>query len=240
MSTISVPVRPQRVFLLDLPVEIIDKIFSYVGYKTVSQIRTVSRQMNQVCSLVLNSTFQRLQNQIMIRFQSVKAKMPRRESSRRHHPLSCECDIIETVHMRLSLLQMTLGRHIERKHCCFFPGGILDEVLQILHQVRVLGPENLGRPYKVTDELFDLSTMAMEHFKEHIEPGLPDLTYFSKSFLDFGSGSSQSFLVTTSPSPPSSRDGSFTRVQPSPPHMVLRKGIRKIRQGMKKSVVVVR
>lgn len=69
---------PQRVYLLDLPVELLDKIFAYVGYKKVAQIRVVSRQMNQVGSLILNSTFQKLQNQIMVRFQNVKAKMPRR------------------------------------------------------------------------------------------------------------------------------------------------------------------
>ncbi|EDS30769.1 conserved hypothetical protein [Culex quinquefasciatus] len=46
-----------------------------------------------------------------------------RESARRNHPLACECDILETCSMRLSLLQMTFGKHIERKHCCFFPGG---------------------------------------------------------------------------------------------------------------------
>lgn len=68
----------QQVFLLDLPVELLDKIFAFVGYKKVAQIRVVSRQMNQVCSLVLNSTFQKLQNQIMGRFQNVKGKMPRR------------------------------------------------------------------------------------------------------------------------------------------------------------------
>lgn len=58
------------------------------------------------------------------RFQAIKAKMPRRESARRSHPLACESDIIETLHMRLSLLQMTFGKHIERKHCCFFPGEV--------------------------------------------------------------------------------------------------------------------
>lgn len=87
--------------------------------------------------------------------------------------------------MRLYLLQMCFGKHIERKHCCFFAGSILDEVLQVLHHVRVTPV--LGRPYKVTDELFDLSTMAMEYFKEHIEPGLPDPVYFTKSFLNFSS-----------------------------------------------------
>ena len=43
----------------------------------------------------------------------------------------------------------------------------------------------LGRAYKVTDELFDLSTMAMEYFKEHIEPTLPEITFFGADFLDF-------------------------------------------------------
>ena len=43
----------------------------------------------------------------------------------------------------------------------------------------------LARPYKVTDELFDLSTMAMEYFKEKIEPTLPEISYFGTDFLDF-------------------------------------------------------
>lgn len=64
--------------LLDLPLEILDNIFSYVGFKKVSQTRLVSRQMNQVCSSILNSRFTRLQTQMMARFQAVKAKMPRR------------------------------------------------------------------------------------------------------------------------------------------------------------------
>lgn len=80
--------------------------------------------MNSICSGILNSTFNRLQTQLQHRFQTVKNKMPRRESVRRNHPLACECDIIETCNMRLSLLQMTFGKHIERKHCCFFPGGV--------------------------------------------------------------------------------------------------------------------
>lgn len=80
--------------------------------------------MDSICSGMLNSTFQRLQTQMLSRFQSIKAKMPRRESARRNHPLACESDIIETLHMRLTLLQMTFGKHIERKHCCFFAGEV--------------------------------------------------------------------------------------------------------------------
>lgn len=139
--------------------------------------------MDKICSQLLNSTFLKLQTQMLQRFQTIKSKMPRRESARRNHHLACESDIIETLHMRLTLLQMTFGKHIERKHCSFFPGEILDEVFNILHYIKVT--PKLARPYKVTDELFDLSTMAMEYFKEKIEPNLPEIAYFNTDFLDF-------------------------------------------------------
>lgn len=69
---------PPELNLLDMPVEILGHIFSYVGYKKVAQMRVISHQMNQVCSSILNSTFQKLQTQMLNRFQIVKAKMPRR------------------------------------------------------------------------------------------------------------------------------------------------------------------
>ncbi|XP_058054484.1 uncharacterized protein LOC131206105 [Anopheles bellator] len=211
--------------LMDLPTELLDHILSYVGYKQIGHMRGISHQMNQVCSSKLNSTFQKLQNQMQTRFHTVKAKMPRRESARRNHPLAYECDILETCYMRLSLLQMTFGKHIERKHCCFFPGAILDEVYSVISYIRTTPA--LDRPFKVTDELFDLSTMAMEYFKEHIEPNLPDIAYFTKSTKSFAALETSSSLL--------SRDTSHSSSS-SPPrsNMVLRKGIRKIKQGMKR------
>lgn len=219
----------QSVFLLDLPMEILDKIFSYVSYKKVGQMRVVSHKMNEICMAVLNSTFSKLINQMVNRFQNIKAKMPRRESARRNHPLACECDIIETCYMRLSLLQMTFGKHIERKHCCFFPGGIIDEVYNVLNYIR--NTSRLEKPYRVTDELFDLSTMAMEYFKDHIEPNLPDIAYFNKDFFNLPSTKRPS----SSSMKASSELSDSTSNLPSPPqsNMVLRKGIRKIKQGMK-------
>ncbi|XP_053658578.1 putative uncharacterized protein DDB_G0282129 [Anopheles marshallii] len=215
----------QDINLMDLPTEILGHIFSFVGYKKIAHMRVISRQMNKVCCSILNSTFQKLQNQMHARFQTVKAKMPRRESARRNHPLACECDILETCYMRLSLLQMTFGKHIERKHCCFFPGGILDEVYSVLNYIRT--SPSLDRPFKVTDELFDLSTMAMEYFKEHIEPNLPDIAYFTNSTKSFAALETSSSIL--------SRDTSHSNTS-SPPqsNMVLRKGIRKIKQGMKR------
>ncbi|KFB47847.1 hypothetical protein ZHAS_00015895 [Anopheles sinensis] len=102
---------------------------------------------------------------------------------------------------------------------------ILDEVYSVLRYIRT--SPSLDRPFKVTDELFDLSTMAMEYFKEHIEPNLPDIAYFTNS--------TKSFAVLEPSSSIMSRDTSHSSSS-SPPqsNMVLRKGIRKIKQGMKR------
>ncbi|CAH0395911.1 unnamed protein product [Bemisia tabaci] len=189
---------------LDFPTEIIEKIVNYLDYKNISHLRLVCRRMDKICGGILNSTFQRLQQSMLHRFKSIKGQMPRRESARRAHPLACESDIVETLHMRLTLLQMSFGKHIERKHCCFFAGEILDEVYRILHYIKVT--PKLARPYKVTDELFDLSTMAMEYFKDHIEPTLPEIAYFGSDFLDF------------STSLPASATNKYLCLD-SPPHM---------------------
>ncbi|KAF0297680.1 F-box only protein 28 [Amphibalanus amphitrite] len=114
--------------------------------------------------------------------------MPRRESLRRRHPLVTHCDIIETLNMRLTLLQMTFGKHMERKHICFFAGEILDEVIQVMGQLKSQNRLTI----RITDELSDLSTMASEYFKEHIERRLPDLLSF---------GPEERFSYPSSPGP---------------------------------------
>jgi len=68
---------------------------------------------------------------------------------------------------------------------CVFLFQILDEVYKILHYIKVT--TKLARPYKVTDELFDLSTMAMEYFREKIEPTLPEIRLFANDYHEFPS-----------------------------------------------------
>ncbi|EDV98139.1 F-box only protein 28 [Drosophila grimshawi] len=223
-SSLDVAASQPPLDFLDLPTELIIKTLGYLDYKKISNLRLVSHRMNEICMNMLNATFARQIKTTLKRFQLIKSSMPRRESARRHHPLSCECDIIETCYMRLSLLQMSMGKHIERGHCCFFPGAILDEVHSILNYISIT--PRLQRPYRVTDELFDLSTMAMEYFKDRIEPTLPGLAYFNKDFL--------MPAITKRPTLAISSDLSDS-ANNSPPqnHMVLRKGIRKIKQGMK-------
>lgn len=75
----------------------------------------------------------------------------------------------------------------------YYFSQILDEVYRILSHIKK--SPNLGRAYKVTDELFDLSSMAMEYFKEHIEPRLPEITYFGSDFLDITSRFSGDYFL---------------------------------------------
>ncbi|XP_050538256.1 F-box only protein 28-like [Daktulosphaira vitifoliae] len=238
--------QSSQVNLLDLPYEVLEKILSYTSFKQISQLRAVSRQLNVICSTILNSTFQRLQNQMLHRFQIIKAKMPRRESARRQHPLACESDIVETLHMRLLLLRMAFGKHIERKHICFFAGEILDEVYKILHYIKVT--KSLARPYKVTDELFDLSTMAMEYFRERIEPTLPEIRLFANDYHEFPSplGPSNNRTFTSMCLRKRSlmiREGSVSSLEskrassesPQCGGSMLRKNVCKIKQGIKTS-----
>ncbi len=80
---------------------------------------------------------------------------------------------------------MAFGKHIERKHVCFFAGEILDEVQRIMRYIKQSPSLRDCKVTDVTDELFDLSMMAMEYFREHIEPTLPEITsFFGAEFLD--------------------------------------------------------
>ncbi|XP_035229646.1 F-box only protein 28-like [Stegodyphus dumicola] len=110
--------------ITDLPSEIIEYILRFFSFSEIAKFRMVSRYFNRVSSSLLNSEFNRIQNAVDRKFKSIKAQMPRRESSRRKHPLARQSDIVETLLMRLSLLNTTFGKPIKRNYCCFFPGKV--------------------------------------------------------------------------------------------------------------------
>lgn len=227
--------RPLKI--TDLPPELMETIFRYLPFETVAKVRLVCQHFNTIGSSVLNSEFQHLRVSMQQRFQSIKSQMPRRESARRKHPLARESDIIEILHMRLTLLHMTFAKHIEKKHCCFFAGEILDEVYRILRYVKTT--PILNKAYKVTDELFDLSTMAMEYFKEHIEPALPEITYFGTECFEPSCSYSRKLQLPLLDEP-STSSSSYTS---KPPSVVERpaispavnKRLRKLRESLKRN-----
>ena len=57
---------------MELPAELLVKILEYMNFKENSTVRLVCRRLNELCAARLNSTFQRLQNNMLVRFQSIK------------------------------------------------------------------------------------------------------------------------------------------------------------------------
>lgn len=62
---------------------------------------------------------------------AIKAKLPRRESERRVHPLARQCDILIAIETRLSMLAMTFTKWMEAKLCCFIPGKVIMRFLKV-------------------------------------------------------------------------------------------------------------
>ncbi|XP_054283725.1 uncharacterized protein LOC129000763 [Macrosteles quadrilineatus] len=167
--------------LLDLPVEMVEKILSYLSYDQVAKLRLVNRTFNAICGNRLNQGMDLVKNYHIKCHKAVKAKLPRRESERRHHPLSRHIDILMAVETRLSMLDMTFTKYIDFDECCFIPGKVLDEALKVIRMVYSCsiplpssGPQPqypiLPRPHEFLQEYRDVSSMAMEHFDEKILP----------------------------------------------------------------------
>lgn len=107
----------------------------------------------------------------------------------RNHALAKHADILTCIETRISMLSMTYTKYIDLHLCCFIPGKIIDEVLQILQLV-----DNTNRPlraHEVLQELRDISSMAIDHFDEQIAPFLKR-TYCDLSSQKMGTSLYQS------------------------------------------------
>lgn len=80
------------------------------------------------------------------------------------------------------MLSMTYTKYIDMNLCCFIPGKIIDEALNILRLVgkvnSTTGSSRQLRAHEVLQELRDISSMAIDHFDEKIAHML------KKSFSD--------------------------------------------------------
>lgn len=99
---------------------------------------------------------------------NIKAQLPRRESERRNHPLAKHSDILTCIETRLSMLSMTYTKYMDLDLCCFIPGKVIDEVLNILKIVETTNKPL--RAHEVLQELRDISSMATDHFDDEIAP----------------------------------------------------------------------
>lgn len=182
--------------LLDLPDCMLEQIFEYLSYDELSKkrlvsvhpsviVRTcahnnqihpfsdvcqVSVRINKMCQGMLNIGFNKMIRRHGQNLKRIKALLPRRESERRSHPLAKHSDILTCIETRISMLSMTYNKYIDVNLCCFIPGKIIDEVLQIL--VLINTSSRPLRSHEVLQELRDISSMAIDHFDDKIAPQL--------------------------------------------------------------------
>lgn len=184
--------------LQDLPQVVLEKIFSYLTYNQIAENRIVSRKFNILGGEMLNRGYYMVERFHRKSLKAVKSKLPRRESERKTHPLSRQCDVLVAVETRLSMLSMTFLKFIDARICCFIPGKVIDELLRVLRFVNTC----LTPPHDLLQELRDITSMAMEHFDEKIVPDLREkLTYNRASTSSLmvldkcGSGLSPNFVT---------------------------------------------
>lgn len=160
-------VKQKYLPLLSIPDVALEKILSYLPFDQVAQMRVICRRIDWICQAHLNRGFRAAEQFHAKCLKQVRAKLPRRESSRREHPYSRHCDILTAIGTRISLLAMTFCKYIDVELCCFIPGKVIDEIFRVL---RICNEKNPPRAFEVLQELRDISSMAMEHFDEKIVP----------------------------------------------------------------------
>lgn len=154
--------------LLNLPEELLDQIISYLPFDEISRIRLVCQKFNKCSQRSLNKGFLKVERFHSQCLRDIKAQLPRRESERRDHPLARHSDILTAIETRLSLLSMTFMKYVDMGLCCFIPGKVIDEIYLVLRNIQATATP--PRSHEILQELRDISSMAMEHFDEHIVP----------------------------------------------------------------------
>lgn len=174
--------------LLDLPDCMIEQIFEYLSYDEIARKRLVCTQINKACQRLLNRGFTKMMKRHTTNLKRIKAQLPRRESERRNHPLARHADILTCIETRISMLSMTYTKYMELNLCCFIPGKVIDEVLNILRLIETTTKPL--RAHEVLQELRDISSMAIEHFDEKIA-NLLKKSFLSMNSQKYSSGSIQ-------------------------------------------------
>ncbi|CAF0879957.1 unnamed protein product [Didymodactylos carnosus] len=154
----------------ELPLLTQEKILKYLPYSELSRIRIVSKRMHHLCSGILNRSYYLLEPFIQELQRSIKSKLPRRESERHKHPLSYKFDTISSLDSRIQWLKLTFNSAIGNGLCCFYPGKLLDEIYIVIRHLQL--QQICPNPRSILQEVRDMSSMAIEHFREHIEPKL--------------------------------------------------------------------
>lgn len=128
----------------------------------------ICKRIDRLNQSLLNRGFVYMTRRHANNLKNIKSQLPRRESERRNHPLAKHSDILTCIETRLSMLSMTYTKYMDLGLCCFIPGKVIDEVLNILKIVETTTKPL--RAHEVLQELRDISSMATDHFDDEIAP----------------------------------------------------------------------
>lgn len=195
-----------------IPDEIVRHILQYLSFDEVSKARLASKRFNTLGGQILNDGFRRVRSFHSQCLREVKEELPRRESERRKHRLYPRHDVLQAVETRLSLLCMTYSRLIGDGQICFIPGKVLDELFRILRLVQD-HEAPLQNSVPLLQEMRDISSMAMEHFEEEIQPRVDTTAVLFRKAISFKTPDFQPFPST----PPSGFLPTDAEEQPSTP-----------------------
>ncbi|KAJ8679269.1 hypothetical protein QAD02_015056 [Eretmocerus hayati] len=176
--------------LIQLPEIVLEIILSKLTYDEIAKYRIVCKTFDGTCKKLLNRGFNMMEKYHAQCLKAVKTQLPRRESERRSHPLARHCDILTAIETRISMLSMTFIKYVDLGLCCFIPGKVIDEILRVLHLIRV--SKTPPRTPEILQELRDISSMAMEHFDEKI---LPDFKHSICSSVVASVNSYESLMI---------------------------------------------
>ncbi|KAI1707041.1 F-box only protein 28 [Ditylenchus destructor] len=171
---------------VQLPAVVLQKLVRYLSYEEMSRTRQVCQKLKYHCELQLNEGFTSLGRQVSGSTARLKKQLPKKESERRAHPLNRYSEVFSALETRYTLLSMTYKKYIDMNMCCFIPGRVLDIAFGIVRRINgyLANEGNVIQldVIQILRDIRDYSSMAMEHFDEHIAPQYPN-----KSMLSFSS-----------------------------------------------------
>ena len=116
--------------MLDLlPTDILFRIYSYLPYTEISQLRHLNYCLNEVCKYIHNDGFKKLQTDFALlrskcEYNLNHTKNPYQKQLMRY--------VYGNVHIKLSMLVDTYGLFIRYNMCCFIPGKALDDIYKLV------------------------------------------------------------------------------------------------------------
>ncbi|KAI1716783.1 F-box only protein 28 [Ditylenchus destructor] len=180
---------------VQLPAVVFQKLVRYLSYEEMSRTRQVCQKLKYHCEHQLNEGFTTLGRQVSGSTAKLKKQLPKKESERRAHPLNRYSEVFSALETRYTLLSMTYKKFIDMNMCCFIPGRVLDIAFGIVRRINgyLANEGNIIQldVIQILRDIRDYSSMAMEHFDEHIAP-------------QFTSNKSMLSLSSISGKPPSS------------------------------------